>query len=152
MENVLKDRSIQVRLQQDLPLIHVDGVLIEQVFMNILDNAVKYTPVGSPIDINARLEKENVIITISDRGPGFAAGDEEKIFDKFFRGPTTTYLKGAGLGLAICRGFINAHSGRITARNGPEGGAVFEIVLPTGGEMPKLDIEPADENISTRKD
>jgi two-component system sensor histidine kinase KdpD len=142
-ERALQNRPVATRIPADLPLIRVDGLLIEQVFLNILDNAVKYTPAGSPLEIEARAETDGVVVTIADRGPGFAPGDEERVFDKFFRGSSGDDSKGAGLGLTICRGIVAAHGGRIAARNRPDGGAVFEIFLPRENDAAPAPAEPA---------
>jgi two-component system sensor histidine kinase KdpD len=111
--------------------------LIEQVLVNLLENAVKYTPSGAPIDLSARVEGQEVIVEVMDRGPGLPPGEEERIFDKFYRvHPTDS--GGIGLGLTICRAIIEAHGGRIWASNRAGGGAVFHFTLPFVGEPPQV--------------
>jgi two-component system sensor histidine kinase KdpD len=112
-------------------------VLLEQVFVNLLENAAKYTPPNSPVEIVARAPADAgaIAIEVADRGPGIPPGDEARLFDKFFRGPQAGSA-GAGLGLAICRGVIGAHGGTITAANRPGGGAVFRMTLPIVGAPP----------------
>jgi len=119
--------------------LHVDGVLIEKLLVNLLENAAKYTPGGSEIDVRAWKEEGRAMVEVADRGPGLAPGDEARIFDKFYRraGPTS---RGAGLGLAICRAIVEAHGGRIWAQNRPDGGAVFRFFLPIEGEPPAVDL------------
>jgi K+-sensing histidine kinase KdpD len=137
LEAQLEGRPVRTDLPADLPLVSVDAVLLEQVFVNLLENAAKYTPAGSPIEIVARANAagRSVAIEVADRGPGIATGDESRLFEKFFRGrqagPT-----GAGLGLAICRGVISAHGGTIGAANRQGGGAVFRMTLPIVGTPP----------------
>jgi len=130
----LVDRKVTTRLPEDLPPVHVDGVLMEQVLINLLENATKHTPAGQPIDIEARHESRQVVVEVADRGPGLPKGAEQKIFDKFFG---VGGGGGAGLGLTICRAIVEAHGGHIEGQNRPGGGAVFRFVLPAG-EPPRL--------------
>jgi two-component system, OmpR family, sensor histidine kinase KdpD len=123
---------VKVQIPEAFPLIPVDGVLLEQVFVNVLENASRYTPPGSTLDISGRVADGRVMIVFSDDGPGLPSGSEAKVFDKFFRGTTATAdgRRGIGLGLAICRGIVEAHGGKITASNRPSGGAQFAVSLP----------------------
>jgi two-component system sensor histidine kinase KdpD len=127
----LGDRRVTTKVPGDLPLVPMDDVLIEQVLVNLLDNALKYTPAGSPIEVIATATDENVTIEIADHGPGLPPGDEERVFEKFYRGKPVG-ARGAGLGLAICRGIVRAHGGRIWAQNLPGGGVAFLFTLPLG--------------------
>jgi two-component system, OmpR family, sensor histidine kinase KdpD len=104
-------------------------VLIGQVVLNLLENALKYTPEGTPIEIAAEAAQHGLILEVRDRGPGLTQGEEDRIFEKFYRGPTHG-ARGAGLGLAICRAVVQAHQGSIEAFNRPGGGAVFRVRLP----------------------
>jgi two-component system sensor histidine kinase KdpD len=135
----LADRPVATRLAADLPLVPLDGVLIELVLVNLLDNALKYTPESSPIEIGATVGEGEVVLEIADRGPGLPAGEETRVFDKFYRGRTAGTERGVGLGLAICRGIVEAHGGRIAAENRPEGGLVFRIVLPFADKPPEIE-------------
>ena len=140
----LEGRSIHTDIPADLPLLSVDGLLIEQVLINVLENAARYTPPGSPIEIAARAMGNRVEVRIADSGPGLPPGTEDRVFEKFYRGPSVPDARrGVGLGLAICRGIVAAHGGRITARNRPEGGAEFLITLPCGGVAPNLQTDGA---------
>jgi two-component system sensor histidine kinase KdpD len=132
---------VTARLPEDLPLVPLDGVLIEQVFYNLLENATKYTPAGSPIEITARRDGDWILVEVADRGPGLEPDAEQRVFEKFFRG-TGTRTTGTGLGLAICRGIVTAHGGTITARNRDGGGAIFTLRLPLEGGAPALEREP----------
>jgi nitrogen-specific signal transduction histidine kinase len=137
MEGRLRARPIRTRFPPDLPLVRIDGVLIEQVLINLLENALKYTPPDSPIDLSASVAEKGIVFEIADYGPGLPPGEEKKIFEKFYRaGPQQE--GGVGLGLAICRGIIEAHGGRIWAQNRPNGGAAFRFILPLEGDPPGL--------------
>lgn len=140
LESQLGSRPIAIELPADLPLVAVDDVLLEQLFLNLLENADKYTPEGSEIRIGAVLKDSDVVIEVSDRGPGFRTGDEGRVFEKFYRGDAEG-VRGAGLGLAICRAIVVAHGGSIEAENRPEGGATFRIHLPTGGTAPRVKLD-----------
>ncbi|MGB8645556.1 MAG: sensor histidine kinase KdpD [Anaerolineae bacterium] len=124
--------SVRVTIPADLPLIPVDSVLIEQVLTNLLENALRYAPPGSLIELAARGADSAVQIDVADRGPGLPPGEEGHIFDKFYRARTSMH-GGVGLGLTICQGIIQAHGGRIWAENRPEGGAVFHFTVPLNG-------------------
>jgi two-component system sensor histidine kinase KdpD len=141
MEARLGDRPVRIDLPADLPLVPIDAVLIDQVLINLLDNAVKYTPAGSPIDISAVATAGAVAVEIADHGAGLPRGGEERVFDKFYRGPAATGA-GVGLGLAICRAIVHAHGGAITARQRSGGGSVFRFTLPLGDSPPAA--PPAD--------
>jgi two-component system sensor histidine kinase KdpD len=130
----LADRRVETRVPPDLPLVPIDDVLIEQVLVNLLDNAVKYTPGGSPVRIMATSTDETLTVEIADHGPGLPRGEEDKVFEKFYRGVPGG--RGAGLGLAICQGIVKAHGGNIWAQNLPEGGVAFLFTLPLAGKPP----------------
>ena len=131
-EAQLAKRHVQVQLAADLPLLHLDAVLFERVLVNLLENAVKYTPPGTAIEIAARPFSGHVVITVDDHGPGLPAGKEEAIFEKFERGNKESATPGVGLGLAICRAIVQAHGGAISGANRERGGARFTITLPQG--------------------
>ncbi|HEY7376833.1 MAG TPA: DUF4118 domain-containing protein [Polyangia bacterium] len=137
VESQLDGRPVRTDLPADLPLVSADGVLLEQVFVNLLENAAKYTPAGSAVEIVARAPADAgaIAIEVADHGPGIPPGDEGRLFEKFFRGRQAG-SSGAGLGLAICRGVIDAHGGTIAAANRPGGGAVFRMTLPIVGSPP----------------
>jgi two-component system sensor histidine kinase KdpD len=122
--------SIAIKLAHDLPLVEIDSMLIERVFANLLENAVKYTPPGTPIEISAVSYQSELIVTVSDKGAGIPAGEEERIFEKFHRVNSEGNQGGAGLGLTICRSIVEAHGGRIWADNLTTGGAAFHFTLP----------------------
>jgi two-component system sensor histidine kinase KdpD len=136
----LQGREVSTNLPEGLPLVPVDPVLFEQVFVNLLDNAVKYTPAGSPIEIGARATENQLLIEVADRGPGIAPGEEERIFEKFNRGAHAGG-GGVGLGLPICRGIVQAHGGTIVAGNRAGGGTVFRIRLPLDEAPPTVAAE-----------
>jgi two-component system sensor histidine kinase KdpD len=135
LEKRIAGRDIRTRIPPDLPLVPVDDVLLEQVFLNLLDNALNYTPPGSPISISAVADEDAIRVEVADRGPGLGRGDEDRVFEKFFRGGARPG-HGAGLGLAICDGIIRAHGGRIRAHNLPEGGVAFFFTIPLGESPP----------------
>lgn len=132
MEESLTGREVGVELPAELPLLQLDAVLIERVLVNLLENAAKYTPPGSPIRISARVAGRQMEIDIADEGPGFPAGREAQLFDKFERGDRESSTPGVGLGLAICKAIVEAHGGRISAHNGARGGACVRMELPLG--------------------
>jgi two-component system sensor histidine kinase KdpD len=131
---------VRTDLPPDLPLVQVDGVAIEQVLVNLLDNAAEYVPASSPIEIAVRLagadEGGDVAVEVADRGPGLPAGAEQRVFQKFFGAGAGSSRRGLGLGLAICRGIVEAHGGRIFAANRPGGGAAFRFTLPRSATPP----------------
>jgi two-component system, OmpR family, sensor histidine kinase KdpD len=127
----LQEYSVQVNIPADLPLLWVASELIEQVLVNLLENAVRYTPPGTRIEINARSSGSTIEIGVADNGPGLPPGCETKVFDKFYRGKKIVAdgQRGIGLGLPICQGIVQAHGGKIVAINRPSGGAEFIISL-----------------------
>jgi two-component system sensor histidine kinase KdpD len=138
LEERLGGRELCTRIPDSLPLVPLDTALVGQALVNLLENAFKYTPAGSPIDISARLERGGIVIEVADRGPGLAPGEELRVFDKFYRLPSETGQPGAGLGLAICKAIAAAHGGSIAAANRAGGGSVFSLWLPLGGPAPQL--------------
>ncbi len=129
---VLSHHRVGVGLARDLPLVRLDPVLFEQVLFNLLDNAAKYAPAGTTVQVDARKDAERVRIEVRDEGEGIPPSDLERIFDKFYRAQAGDRKRaGTGLGLPICRGFIEAMGGTIAAGNRTDGtGAVFTISLP----------------------
>ena len=142
MHSRLEGRRIDIDLPQDLPLVTLDAVLIEQVLVNLIENALKYTPPASPIEISAHAAREQLVVTVADRGPGIPAGLEERLFEKFYRLTPEGAQSGVGLGLTICKAIVEAHGGWISVENRPEGGAKFCFTLPLQGSPPEIDPEP----------
>jgi len=127
----LGERPVRVDIQPGLPMIPFDFVLIVQVLVNLIDNAVKYSPREAPIDISAKmLGDDKLEISVADRGIGIPSTDLPRIFDKFYRVQRADGAQGTGLGLAICKGIVEAHGGQIAAENRPAGGTVVSIRLP----------------------
>jgi two-component system sensor histidine kinase KdpD len=133
----LADRRVITRIPEDLPLVQIDDVLIEQVLINLLDNAAKHTASGTPITVVATATDRTVTVEVTDHGPGLPRGEEDEVFEKFYRGAGAGG-RGAGLGLAICKAIIQAHGGHIWAQNVPEGGAAFFFTLPNPDAPPAL--------------
>ena len=123
--------QIVVDLAPDLPAVYVDSTLAVQVFANLFDNVLKYTPAGTRARVSAVADGPFVRVTVDDDGPGLPPGDPERLFDKFQRGDDEPATVGVGLGLAICRAIVEAHGGEIHARRRLGGGAHFEFTLPT---------------------
>jgi two-component system sensor histidine kinase KdpD len=138
LDEVLAGRKIAVGVAPDLPPVPIDDLLIEQVLINLLENAAKYAPAGTPIDIDAHLDVDKLVVSVADRGPGIPSELAERIFEKFYRLPREGAGGGAGLGLAICRGIVEAHGGRIWADSREGGGTVFRFALPIEGPPPEL--------------
>jgi two-component system sensor histidine kinase KdpD len=138
VEKRLGERRVDIQLAPDLPLVALDPLLIEQVLINLLDNAIKYASGETPIEISATADEHAVRVTVADRGPGFAPGEETHVFDKFYRGQEAGARSGAGLGLAIARGIVEVHGGEITAQPRPGGGALFRFTLPLAPQPPEI--------------
>lgn len=126
--NRLEERPVEVEAPS--VLVPMDFVLMVQVLVNLLDNALKYSPPGAPIDVRASVSDSTLTIAVMDRGYGVPKEDLERIFDKFYRVHRPAGVSGTGLGLAICKGIVEAHSGRIWARNRPGGGTIVTVSLP----------------------
>lgn len=132
LEKQLADRPVELSLPADLPMVPLDGALAEQVFVNLLENALRYTPAGSPLRIAASAKADCLEVEVADRGPGFAPEELEKVFEMYYRGARDQEARGYGLGLAICQAVVKAHGGRIRAENPPGGGAAVRFTFPLG--------------------
>jgi two-component system sensor histidine kinase KdpD len=130
MQARLMERSVKVSLPESIPFIDLDFVLIVHVLNNLLDNALKYSPEGSPIEVRAQMLESEIQISVLDRGLGIPVEDLERVFDKFYRVQRTSQATGTGLGLAICKGILEAHGGRIWAENREGGGTSITLALP----------------------
>jgi two-component system sensor histidine kinase KdpD len=130
MEARLAGRSLRVDVPDAFPLLSLDFVLIVHVLTNLLDNALKYSPENSPLEVQARRQGDEIQISVLDRGLGIPAEDLEHVFDKFYRVQRPEQVSGTGLGLAICKGIVEAHGGRIWAGNRPGGGTILTLALP----------------------
>ena len=128
-ERELARHPVNLSLAQPLPLVKMDFVLIEQVLNNLLLNAAAYTPPGTPVDVKASAAPDEMTISVADRGPGLPPEALPQVFEKFYRVPGAP-AGGTGLGLSIVKGLVEAHGGRVEARNRPGGGAEFTIYLP----------------------
>jgi len=123
-------RPIKIDIPADLPFISVDFGLIVQTLVRIFDNALKYSPPDSPIEIRARQIAQEVHIEVADRGVGIPPQDLLRVFDKFYRIHRPDNVAGTGLGLSICKGVVEAHGGRIAAENRPGRGTIIRLILP----------------------
>jgi two-component system sensor histidine kinase KdpD len=134
LQDILQGREVRVYLSDDLPPVELDYLQMDQVLTNLLENAARYTLSRLPIEISGRATDDQIIISIADYGPGVPPYDLERIFDKFYRVSgtvrRTSSVPGTGLGLAVCRGLVEAHGGHIWAENRASGGAIFHFTLP----------------------
>ena len=141
IENVLptvngKNQEIKTLIPDLLPEVWIDEDMIRRVIINLLENAVKYTPAASKIYLGAAKEKKKILMWVQDTGPGIAPGERERIFDKFTRLHGSGGPKGYGLGLAFCKLAIEAHGGQIWVEDGPVSGACFKFTLPAWEDKP----------------
>lgn len=141
LEGQLGGRDVTVQIAPNLPLVALDAVLMEQLLMNLVENAVKYTPPGTPLTIQVTREGDAIVLEVLDRGVGIADEVLPRIFDKFVRAGGPPGTQGVGLGLAICRAVAQAHGGTISAGPRPGGGAAFRVTLPIGGAAPPVPAE-----------
>lgn len=148
-----KDREITVDLPAALPPIRIDAVLIERVLWNLLENAIKYAPADSPIEITVRHSGHELELAVADAGPGLSAAQQENVFELFQRGRSESDIPGLGLGLAIARTIMTAHGGRITAHNRSGGGACFRVHFPLeqAPALPEADADREKEQKGTGK-
>ncbi len=130
LDRKLVDRDVSVRLAEGVPLVGMDMVLMTQVLVNLLDNALKYAPADSPLEIVARIDGDDLVLEVLDRGPGVAEQDLGRMFEKFYRLPVPEGVSGTGLGLSICKGIVEAHRGSIRAENRADGGLRVVCRLP----------------------
>lgn len=136
VDSLLADRPIELDVPSDLPWPQVDGALIEQLLVNLIENAVRYTPAGSPITIAARCTAAGTRLSVADRGPGIPADRREHVFAKFYRGEGHRHAAGAGLGLAICRAIAHLHGGDVHVEDRDGGGAMFVTTIPAAVQPP----------------
>jgi two-component system sensor histidine kinase KdpD len=120
---------IAFTLPTDLPLVRADAAQLERVFSNLIENAIKFSPAGQPVQISGGAGGGRVTIRVTDRGRGIPKADRGRVFEPFFRGREERGA-GAGLGLAICRGFVEANGGRIVLQAGGDGGTSFAVSFP----------------------
>jgi two-component system sensor histidine kinase KdpD len=129
LSNEISRERIQIRVPEGMPLVRLDFGLMEQALCNLLINAVQHSPAGSPVELTAQLDAGTLVLSVRDHGTGLAAGDEKKVFEKFYRGADQPTV-GTGLGLSIVQGIARAHRGEVAAANHPSGGAIFTFRLP----------------------
>ena len=130
LEAELAERPVRTDVPGDLPLVSVDAILVEQLFVNLLENAAKYTPSGSPIDVTARVSDHSFVVEVADRGPGLPPGSETRVFEKFYRGQQVE-RPGAGLGLALVKAIASRHHARIRLEDNRPGLRVTITFTPT---------------------
>lgn len=126
------EHPISVELQDDLLMARMDSRLIVQVIINIVNNAVQYTPPGSPIRVSARKQGRQVLVEIADNGPGISDEDKDRLFDMFYTAGNTRGdgRRGLGLGLSLCKSIVSAHGGVIEVRDNSPHGTIFSFTLP----------------------
>ena len=132
IEDRILERDIQISIPPNLLMVPLDFVLIVHALGNLIDNALKYSPAGSPIEVEVMQPGQEVQISVLDHGVGIPPGDLTNIFDKFYRVQHPEQVTGTGLGLAISKGIVEGHRGRIWAANRPGGGTIVTIALPLG--------------------
>jgi two-component system, OmpR family, sensor histidine kinase KdpD len=127
-------RMVTVNVPAALPLADADPEFAAQVVKQLVENAIKYSPAGAPVVISAERRDAKIVIGVADRGPGIEENERARIFDKFFRGRRHRFdMKGTGMGLAIAKGIVEAHGGRIWVESEPGQGSVFYFTLPIAG-------------------
>jgi two-component system sensor histidine kinase KdpD len=138
LEPLLAGREVRTELPEEEVLVHADPLLLERVLANLLENAAKFSPAGSPVEIAGSVDGREAVIEVRDRGPGIPPGEEERIFEKFYRSARDAGTEGHGLGLSICRAAAEALGGTVSAANREGGGSVFRVRLPLPSEAPRV--------------
>jgi len=141
MEGRLQQHLVDTRLPAGVPMAQVDEVMIVQVLENLIENAIKYTPAGTRIEVGAEEQGDQTRFWVADTGPGLPVGEERKLFEKFYQGPQQKTQGGVGLGLTICRIIVEAHGGQIRASNRVGAGAEFSFTIPHTEAPPRLAAE-----------
>jgi two-component system sensor histidine kinase KdpD len=127
----LGDRPVRSRVPEEIPMVPIDAVLIQQVLVNLLENALRYSSAGTPLEIEASRAADHVVVEVRDRGPGIQEQEAERLFERFYRGHLQSGRDGGvGLGLTICRSIVRAHGGEIALLNREQGGAIARFTLP----------------------
>ena len=128
------EHSIQSGTSDDLILAKIDAKLIVQVLINLVDNAIKYTPAGSVIEVHTEKQGQWVVVTVSDNGPGIPDGQKPRVFEMFYSGANRAAdsRRSLGLGLALCKSIVTAHGGTISVSDNRPHGTVFTFTLPAG--------------------
>jgi two-component system sensor histidine kinase KdpD len=132
LKDKLEKREVWINIAPNIPEVAMDFTLMLRVFVNLVDNAAKYSNPDMPIEITAELLNDDVVIKVKDQGFGIPDEDITRIFDKFYRAVKPRQVTGTGLGLSICKGIVEAHYGRIFAENNPDKGAILTVILPLG--------------------
>jgi two-component system sensor histidine kinase KdpD len=136
-KDTLHGHPLQINIPQDIPSIMADFILMEQVIINLLENAVKYSPSSSAISVSAYIEDKTLFLAVSDTGQAIPKAEHEHVFDKFYRLHSSKHISGTGLGLSICKGIIEAHGGKIWLDSSPEYGNRFIFSLPVAEGFPE---------------
>ncbi len=145
---ILPAERVRVVIPDDLPLVHVDFGLIEQVMINLLENSAKYSPPESMVTISFSTGDEYLRVEVADHGPPVPMDDREAIFDKFYRLKSSRHVTGTGLGLSICRGIVEAHGGTIWVEPGQIAGNRFVVALPASRAVrPSFPVEPEERHV-----
>ena len=139
LEPITREHRLRIVVPDDLPPVFIDPVEIDQVVANLVENAVKYTPPGAEIAVSAAVADGELKVSVADQGPGIPMDALPRLFEPFYRAPAATSVRGSGLGLAVARGLVDAHGGRIWAENEDGRGARFTFIVPSA----PLEVEPA---------
>ena len=130
LKDKLEKRDVRIDIPQNIPEVPIDFTLMMRVFVNLVDNAVKYSNQDTPIEITTKLLENEVKIEVKDKGFGIPNEDITRIFNKFYRAVKPRQVTGTGLGLSICKGIVESHGGQIWAENNPDNGATLNVILP----------------------
>jgi len=131
-----RDVALRAELPARLPAVWADGEQVGRVLVNLLTNAITFTPAGGSVVVRAYTEQGTVAFSVADTGPGIAAGEEQRIFERFYKADVARQRGGVGLGLSIARHIVEAHGGQIWARNRQDAGAIFTFTLPVADGQP----------------
>lgn len=147
VRDIVPERRLTITAPAELPLVQMDFGLIEQVLINLLENAAKYSPADSPITIGVATGDSDLVVSVTDHAPTIPPDEREHVFDKFYRLRSSRHVSGTGLGLSICKAMIEAHWGTLRVEPVPDGGNTFVFTLPFGGAQPtSIPAEPEERN------